>query len=81
MTMFACLIIRTFQLVFLAGTVFFSHNKSANSTFSRGFSAKRTCSMYILGRDLDTIDRGLVLGSLLPFCLRQVDDEHNNIVL
>jgi hypothetical protein len=28
-----CFIIRTFQL-FLAGTVFFSHNKSANSTFS-----------------------------------------------
>jgi hypothetical protein len=29
-----------FQLVFLAGTVFFSHNKS-NSTFNHGLSAKR----------------------------------------
>jgi hypothetical protein len=35
-------IIRTFQLVFLAKTVFFSHNKSANSTFSHSFSAKQT---------------------------------------
>jgi hypothetical protein len=29
-------------LFFSVGTVFFSHNKSANSTFSYGFSAKRT---------------------------------------
>ena len=27
--LFSCLIIRTFQLIFLIGTVFFSHNKSA----------------------------------------------------
>jgi hypothetical protein len=40
--LFACLIIHTFQLVFSARTVFFSHNKSANSTFSHDFSAKRT---------------------------------------
>jgi hypothetical protein len=43
--MFVCFIIRIFQLVFSAGTVFFSHNKSANSTFSHGFSAKRTGSI------------------------------------
>jgi hypothetical protein len=43
--LFACLIIHTFQLVFSARTVFFSHNKSANSTFSHDFSAKRTGSM------------------------------------
>jgi hypothetical protein len=42
--MFACLIICSFQLVFLAETVFFSHSQSANSTFSHGFSVKRTCS-------------------------------------
>jgi hypothetical protein len=41
-TTFACLIIRTFQLVFSTGTVFFSHTKLANSTFSHDFSAKRT---------------------------------------
>jgi hypothetical protein len=41
------LIIRTFQLVFSAGTVFFSQNKSANSTFSHGFLAKRTGSYSI----------------------------------
>jgi hypothetical protein len=29
--------------------VFFSHNKSGNNTFSHGFSAKRTDSMYIKG--------------------------------
>ena len=29
--LFACLIIRTFQLVFSAETVFFSHNKSAGT--------------------------------------------------
>jgi hypothetical protein len=33
--LFIWLIIRLFQFVFLAGTVFFSHNKSANSVFSR----------------------------------------------
>jgi hypothetical protein len=43
--LFAYLIIRIFQLVFSVGTVFFSHNKSANSTFSHGFSAKRMGSV------------------------------------
>jgi hypothetical protein len=42
--LFACLIIHTFQIVFSAETVFFSHNKSTNSTFSYGFSTKRTGS-------------------------------------
>jgi hypothetical protein len=43
--LFACLIIRIFQLVFSARIVFFSHNKSANSSFSHSFSAKRTGSV------------------------------------
>jgi len=38
----ASLIIRLFQLVFSAGTVFFSHNKSAGTVFRLIFSAKRT---------------------------------------
>jgi hypothetical protein len=42
--LFACLIIRIFQLVFSAKIIFFSHDKSANSTFSHDFSAKRTGS-------------------------------------
>ena len=42
MGMIASLIIRTFQLVFLAGTVFFSHNKSVGTVFYLVFSAKRT---------------------------------------
>ena len=40
--MFASLIIRLFQLVFSAGTVFFSHNKSVGTVFRLVFSAKRT---------------------------------------
>jgi hypothetical protein len=42
--MFACLIIRTFQLVVLTGTMFFSHYRLANNTFCHSFSAKRTGS-------------------------------------
>ena len=42
MALFASLIIRTFQLVFLAGTVFSSHNKSSGTIFRLIFSAKRT---------------------------------------
>ena len=42
LSMFACLIIRTFQLVFSVGTIFFSHNKSAGTMFRLVFSAKRT---------------------------------------
>jgi hypothetical protein len=34
-----------FQFVFLAKIIFFSHNKSANSTFSHAFSGKRTGSI------------------------------------
>jgi hypothetical protein len=37
MALFIRLIIRTFQLDFLAGTVFFSHDKSANSVFQLVF--------------------------------------------
>ena len=40
--MFVSLIICLFQLVFLAETVFFSHNKSAGTVFLLVFSAKRT---------------------------------------
>ena len=42
MAMFVCVIIRTFRLVFLAGTTFFSHNKSAGTVFQLVFSVKRT---------------------------------------
>jgi len=42
LVMFACLIIRTFQLIFSAGTVFSSHNKSTITVFRLVFSAKRT---------------------------------------
>jgi hypothetical protein len=40
--LFIRLIIRLFQLVFLAGTVFFSHNKSANSVFQPAYQHSRT---------------------------------------
>ena len=43
--MFVCFIIHTFELVFSAGTVFFSHTKSAGTVFRLVFSAKRTGPM------------------------------------
>jgi len=43
--LFASLIIRLFQLIFSTGTVFFSHNKSAETAFWLVFSAKRTGPM------------------------------------
>jgi hypothetical protein len=46
MTLFIRLIIRTFQLVFLARTVFFSHNKSANSVFQSTYQHSRTGPYY-----------------------------------
>jgi hypothetical protein len=39
--MFIRLIIRLFQLVFSARTVFFSHNKSANSVFQPAYQPSR----------------------------------------
>ena len=45
MALFASLVIHTFQLVFSAGTVFFSHNESARTMFRLVFSAKRTGPM------------------------------------
>jgi hypothetical protein len=39
---FIRLIIRLFQLVFSVGTVFFSHNKSANSVFQPAYQHSRT---------------------------------------
>ena len=50
--LFASLIIRLFQLVFSAGTMFFSPNKSTETVFWLVFSAKRTdpnvsvCSLW-----------------------------------
>jgi hypothetical protein len=40
--MFIRLIIRTFQLVFSVGIVFFSHNKSANSVSQPAYQHSRT---------------------------------------
>jgi hypothetical protein len=42
MAMFTRLIIRLFQLIFLAGTVFFSHDKSANNVFQPAYQHSRT---------------------------------------
>jgi hypothetical protein len=40
--LFICLIICLIQLVFSAGTVFFSHKKSANSVFQSAYNSSRT---------------------------------------
>jgi hypothetical protein len=45
MAMFIWLIIRLIQLVFSAGTVFFSHKKSANSVFQPAYNSSRTAPM------------------------------------
>jgi hypothetical protein len=42
LALFIWLIIRLIQLVFLAGTVFFSHKKSANSIFQPAYNSSRT---------------------------------------
>ena len=46
--LFAYLIIRTSQLVFSAGTVFFSHNKSDGTVFRLVFSAKQKHKLTLL---------------------------------
>jgi hypothetical protein len=52
MALFIRLIIRLFQLVFLVGTVFFSHNKSANSVFQPAYQYSRTAPM--LAEEMDS---------------------------
>jgi hypothetical protein len=46
--MFIRLIIRLFPLVFSAGTVFFSHNKSSNGVFSRLISTAERLLHFVL---------------------------------
>ena len=48
LAVFACLIIRIFQLIFSAGTVFFSHNKTAGTILRLVFSAKRTEPLFFI---------------------------------
>jgi hypothetical protein len=47
MVLFIRLIIRTFQFVFSVRTVFFSHNKSANSVFQPAYQHSRTGPIYM----------------------------------
>jgi hypothetical protein len=47
MALFIWLIIRLFRLVFSAGTVFFSHKKSANSVFQPAYNSSRTAPMSL----------------------------------
>jgi hypothetical protein len=44
--LFIWLIIRLIQLVFSAGTVFFSHEKSANSVFQPAYNSSRTAPKF-----------------------------------
>jgi hypothetical protein len=46
MGLFIWLIIRLIQLVFSAGTIFFSHKKSANSVFQPAYNSSRTAPYY-----------------------------------
>jgi hypothetical protein len=48
MALFIWLIIRFIQLVFSAGTVFFSHKKSVNSIFQPAYNSSRTAPMSFI---------------------------------
>jgi hypothetical protein len=50
MALFIWLIIRLIQLVFSAGTIFFSHRKSANSVFQPAYNSSRTGPMGIFSQ-------------------------------
>jgi hypothetical protein len=65
MTLFIRLIIRPFQLLFLARTVFFSHNKSANSVFQPAYQHSRTGPILDMLAPLRTI----LLFFVFPFIL------------
>jgi hypothetical protein len=47
--LFIWLIIRLIRLVFLAGTVFFSHKKSPNSVFQPTYNFSRTALLLMTG--------------------------------
>jgi hypothetical protein len=49
LSLFTRFIIRLFQLVFSAGTVFFSHHKSANSVFQPAYQPSRTGPSLVAG--------------------------------
>jgi hypothetical protein len=62
MAIFIWLIIRLIQLVFSAGTVFFSHKKSANSVFQPAYNSSRTApigrfSYCLLSENLLTLTK------------------------
>jgi hypothetical protein len=54
MALFTRLIIRVFQLVFLAGTMFFSHSKSANIVFQPAYQPSRTGPLPTINYHLNT---------------------------
>ena len=47
LALFASLIIRLFQLIFSVGTVFFSHNKSAEKVFQLDFGLFFSLTTYL----------------------------------
>jgi hypothetical protein len=49
--MFIWLIIRLIQLVFSAGIVFFSHEKSANSVFQPAYNSSRTAPKPLMNNE------------------------------
>jgi hypothetical protein len=48
LALFIWLIIRLIQFVFSAGTVFFSHKKSANSVFQPAYNSSRTAPLMLI---------------------------------
>jgi hypothetical protein len=47
LVLFIWLIIRLIQLIFSAGTIFFSHKKSADSVFQPAYNSSRTAALSV----------------------------------
>jgi hypothetical protein len=60
MSLFTWPIIRLFQLVFSAGTIFFSHNKSTNSVFQPAYQPRRTGPMFLVYFRLDYFSYSMI---------------------
>jgi hypothetical protein len=64
LALFIWLIIRLIQLVFSAGTVFFSHKKSVNSVFQPAYNSSRTAPLLLLDAGAGTNARPRLVSSV-----------------
>jgi hypothetical protein len=74
MALFIWLIIRLIQLIFSAGTVFFSHKKSDNSIFQPAYNSSRTAPIY-----LPLFLKGKLFSDRSAGCKRRSRTTKNNV--